>query len=57
MTMNFPSDGTEMTFCDLFTECWHCPIPYCPYEKLGDGSESGFDDEADRDDEDDEEGW
>jgi hypothetical protein len=23
-----------MHYCDIFTDCYHCPSPYCPYEKL-----------------------
>ena len=24
----------DMHYCDIFTDCYHCPAPYCPYEKL-----------------------
>ena len=20
-------------YCDIFTDCYHCPAPVCPYEK------------------------
>ena len=23
-------------YCDIFTDCWHCPCPVCPYEKYED---------------------
>ena len=22
-----------MHYCDIFTDCYHCPAPFCPYEK------------------------
>lgn len=22
-----------MHYCDIFTDCYHCPAPVCPYEK------------------------
>lgn len=25
-----------MHYCDIFTDCFHCPVPFCPYEKLDD---------------------
>lgn len=24
----------EMHYCDIFSDCFHCPAPFCPYEKL-----------------------
>ena len=24
----------DMHYCDIFTDCYHCPAPFCPYEKL-----------------------
>lgn len=23
-----------MHYCDIFGDCYHCPTPCCPYEKL-----------------------
>ena len=23
----------DMHYCDIFTDCYHCPAPFCPYEK------------------------
>lgn len=50
----------DMHYCDIFTDCYHCPVPFCPYEKLDDRTESGWaaDDEIETDDEEiEEEGW
>lgn len=43
-------------YCDIFTDCYHCPVPFCPYEKLDDESYSGLDDreEGEQDEDDDE---
>ena len=43
----------DMHYCDIFTDCYHCPVPFCPYEKLDDRTESGWaiDDEVETDDE------
>lgn len=32
----------NMHYCDLFGDCYSCPVPFCPYEKLDDGTQSGF---------------
>ena len=24
----------NLHYCDIFGDCYHCPAPYCPYEKL-----------------------
>ena len=42
---------TDYDFCDYFTECFHCPMPFCPY--------SGWQDEDDDDveEESEDEGW
>lgn len=32
---------SDMHYCDIFTDCYHCPAPYCPYEKY---DENGLDD-------------
>ena len=48
-----------MHYCDIFSECFHCPVPFCPYEKLEDGTDAGWseiEDEMWTDDEE-EEGW
>lgn len=50
----------DMHYCDIFGDCFRCPCPFCPYEKLDDGTESGWaaDDEVETDDEEiEEEGW
>lgn len=49
----------DMRYCDIFSECFHCPVPFCPYEKLEDGTDAGWseiEDEMLTDDEK-EEGW
>lgn len=50
-TMNCRSKPMKMHYCDIFSECYHCPVPFCPYEKLEDGTESGWDDKDDESDE------
>lgn len=52
----------DMHYCDIFSDCWRCPVVFCPYEKLDDGTDSGWseiEDEMyeDDEDEDEEEGW
>ena len=54
----------DMHYCDIFTDCYHCPVPFCPYEKLEDGTAAGVAEEyiTDRMDElidelDEDEGW
>ena len=48
----------DMHYCDIFSECFHCPVPFCPYEKLEDWGQDGQDEIDDEDlDEDEEEGW
>ena len=46
-----------MHYCDLNDDCYHCPVPFCPYEKLEDGTESGWATDEEDVDEDEEEGW
>lgn len=46
----------DMHYCDIFTDCYHCPVPFCPYEKLEDWGQDGQD-EMDEEDVDDEKGW
>ena len=41
-----------MHYCDIFGDCYHCPIAFCPYEKLDDGTDSGWADEEDTDEDD-----
>ena len=50
---------SDMHYCDIFSDCFHCPVPFCPYEKLDDGTDSGWSEIEDEmyDDEDEEEGW
>lgn len=44
-------------YCEIFSDCYRCPVPYCPYEKLDDETYSGFADEDEEiEDEDEEEG-
>ena len=44
--------------CDLAEGCHLCNVPFCPYEKLDDGSYSGWvDDDEDEYEEDEDEGW
>ena len=48
----------DMHYCDIFSDCYHCPVPFCPYEKLEDGTEAGLDMEAEAEDEEDgDDGW
>ena len=52
----------DMHYCEIFSDCWRCPVAFCPYEKLDDGTDSGWseiEDEMydDDEDEDEEEGW
>jgi hypothetical protein len=48
----------DMHYCDIFSECYHCPVPFCPYEKLDDWEQDWQDEIDDEDlDEDEEEGW
>lgn len=35
--------------CKLSDDCYRCQVPFCPYEKLDDGSDSGWDDGEDED--------
>lgn len=48
----------DMHYCDIFTDCYRCPVPFCPYEKLDDWGqdEHGQIDEV-MDEEDEDEGW
>ena len=32
----------DMHYCDIFGDCYHCPCPFCPYEKLEDGTDAGW---------------
>ena len=50
---------SDMHYCDIFTDCYHCPIAFCPYEKLDDESYSGWanEDEQEDEEEDQEETW
>ena len=45
----------DLHYCDIFSDCYRCPVPYCPYEKLDDESYSGWanEDEEGESDEDD----
>jgi hypothetical protein len=49
----------DMHYCDIFSDCYHCPVPFCPYEKLEDWGQDGYtvDDEQEDEEEDQEEGW
>lgn len=48
----------DMHYCDIFTDCYRCPVPFCPYEKLDDGTEAGKADEMiDEVEDDEDEGW
>jgi len=29
------------TYCELFTECIHCPVPFCPYQGGEEDEEEG----------------
>lgn len=57
--MNSRSKSKGIHYCDLNDDCYRCMIPFCPYEKLEDGTESGWADIDDvmYEDEDEEEGW
>lgn len=49
----------DMHYCDIFSDCFRCPVPFCPYEKLEDGTDVGWDEIEDEmwTDDDEEEGW
>lgn len=32
-------------WCELFTECIHCPVPFCPYQGGEDDEEEGGEEE------------
>lgn len=36
-----------MHYCDIYTDCWRCPVPFCPYEKLDDGTDAGWEENWD----------
>lgn len=46
-----------MHYCKLHDDCYTCPVPFCPYEKLEDGTDAGWAADEEDVDEDDEEGW
>ena len=46
----------DMHYCDIFSDCYRCPVPFCPYEKLDDGGRSG-DAVEEPEEEDEDEGW
>ena len=55
---------SDTHYCDIFTDCYHCPVPFCPYEKLDSWCEHAnyvTDDEVEPDDEeieeDQDDGW
>lgn len=39
---------SELHYCDIFSDCYYCPAPYCPYEKR----DPGWLDDTDEDEED-----
>lgn len=51
----------NMHYCDIFSDCWRCPVAFCPYEKLDDDTCAGWateeeiEEEQEEDTEDD--GW
>jgi hypothetical protein len=48
----------DMHYCDIFSDCYRCPVPFCPYEKLDDWGQDVQDETDEEDlDEDEEEGW
>jgi hypothetical protein len=49
----------DMHYCDIFSDCYHCPCPFCHYEKLEDWGQDGYmiDNEQEDEEEDQEEGW
>ena len=48
----------DFHYCDIFSDCYRCPVPFCPYEKLEGWDrepvevEEEFEEEEDQDD-----GW
>ena len=45
-------------YCDIFSECYNCPVPFCPYEKLDEQGQDGEWEEVEEEEDDDEdEGW
>lgn len=50
--------AVPMNYCDIFGDCYHCPVPFCPYEKLEDGTDAGWDEiEVMYEDDKQDEGW
>jgi hypothetical protein len=49
----------DMHYCDIFSECFHCPVPFCPYEKLDSwGHDDGTEDEEEYvEEEEEDDGW
>lgn len=37
-----------MHYCDIYTDCWRCPVAFCPYEKLDDGTDAGWEENEDQ---------
>lgn len=33
-------------YCDIFSDCYRCPAPFCPYEKYDDAGEDGEKEQA-----------
>lgn len=42
-------------YCDIFSDCYRCPAPFCPYEKYDDDGNRGAVDGAATENEQDEE--
>lgn len=39
-------------YCDIFTDCYHCPAPFCPYEKYDENFRVEDDEQYGEEDED-----
>ena len=35
-------DTSDLDYCEMFGDCYHCPVPFCPYQKLEDGTDAGL---------------
>lgn len=50
----------DMHYCEIFSDCYRCPCPFCPYEKLEDGTDwmtDGAEEADEQEEQDEDEGW
>ena len=43
-------------YCEIFSDCYRCPAPFCPYEKLDDGTDGGWEPEEYQEEDEEDEG-